>query len=493
MNSAVIVVGAGPVGLMLACELRLQGVTVEVIERLDAPVTHSKAFGLNARTMECLALRGLLEPMRERARHARVEQFGGAPAPSSQLTLAHFAGVRTVRIDDVDAAFGGMLGIQQSDVEAVLTERAVESGVRITRGVDLVDIEQDAAEVRIRTRTDGDRHLTMTADVVVGCDGGRSAVRTLTGFPTTSTPPTMTGRLAVARVPDLLMDPGAGWHRTGTGVIQVLPGRVIVAEFTGAPENRHAVVTADEVREAAERVVGRRVAWPTETGWCTGFTDHTLIADDYRHGRVLLAGDAAHVHSPFGGQGLNLGVQDAVNLGWKLAAWLHDPTAETLLDGYTTERRAVAARVLHNTRAQVALMNPDNRVTPLRELFTEMMDIRDVNQRLAAVLSSTDVRIPGSDPASWVGGFMPNIPITTADGTGGCALDFFDDGRWVLFDLGDDGEPHPTARHVVSGTPRPGYTGPARILVRPDGYVAWTSSADERGPDEPANDRCHIQ
>jgi hypothetical protein len=247
------------------------------------------------------------------------------------------------------------------------------------------------------------------------------------------------------------------------------------------------------------RVTGQPITIPAETGWMTRFTDNTRQADDYRRGRVLLAGDAAHVHSPFGGQGLNLGLQDAANLGWKLGATVAGWAPPGLLDTYNAERHPVAARVLHNTRAQVALMNPSPAATPLYEVFAELMNLEQVNRYLARMISAVDVRyhLPrptGAQDTDPTGAFLPDLTLRREPGPGpgpdetARARDLFATGRPVLLDLTDDQAVRKVASgwagrvDVVSGRPVAphdrDFTGP--LLVRPDGYIAWAGAAGLR-------------
>jgi hypothetical protein len=281
-------------------------------------------------------------------------------------------------------------------------------------------------------------------------------------------------------VPELFDTPGSGWHRTATGVIQITPRRVLTVEFNGPPSDRDAPMTVAELAASASRVVGRPVTIPGEPGWMSRFTDNTRHATEYRRGRVLLAGDAAHVHAPFGGQGLNLGLQDAVNLGWKLAATVRGWAPDDLLDTYTAERHPVAAEVLANTRAQVALMNPDPRITPLRELFAELMAIEPVNRHLGDLLTALRVRydLPacGGQQHALLGAFLPPLTLTVADRTVE-ARSLLAGGRPVLLDLADSHALREAARGwadrvtLRTATAR-GLDVPA-LLVRPDGYVAW--------------------
>ena len=480
MDADVTVVGAGPVGLMLAAELRLHGVSVIVLESLAAPSPHSRAFGLHARSTETMELRGLLPRLEAVA--ARAPMPHGLPRLGrSGVPLAHFAGIRKIRLDTLDASRPGMLGIAQTGIEAALAARATELGAEIRRGVAVTGLAQDGAGVTARA---GHGRPVRSA-YLVGCDGGRSTVRKLGGFGFPGSDPTITGRLAEVAVPDVMADPGIGWHRCAGGILQVLPGRVLAVEFDGPPADRDDPVTRAELSASLTRITGRPIEVPAGPGWMTRFTDNTRLADDYRRGRVLLAGDAAHVHSPFGGQGLNLGLQDAANLGWKLAATVAGWAPGGLLDTYAAERRPVAARVLHNTRAQVALMNPGPSATPLYELFAELMELEQVNAYLAQMISAVDVRydLPGGDHPL-VGRFVPDLTVRPETGDAVRVRDLFAAGRPVLLDLTDDASARETADgwagRVDIVTARPvGAGGQALagpLLARPDGYIAWAGT-----------------
>ncbi|WP_279582262.1 FAD-dependent monooxygenase [Fodinicola feengrottensis] len=365
--------------------------------------------------------------------------------------------------------------MQQADLEDFLAQRAIGLGATLLRGHEIVGLHQDADQVTVSV-IGPDGRTDLRASYLVGCDGGRSTVRTLAGFPLDGHEPTITGRLGDVAVPELLENPGAGWHRLDGGVIQVTPLRVLTVEFDSPPTDRadrDQPMTKAELAASLARVVGRPVDIPAEPQWVSRFTDNTRLVDTYRRGRVLLAGDAAHIHSPFGGQGLNLGLQDAMNLGWKLAATLQGWAGDEVLDTYTAERRPVAAGVLHNTRAQVALMNPSPQVTPLRELFTEMMDIPEVNQFLGAMITALDVRYD-------CGEFLPPAKVRTPDGTV-AARELLHSGRPVLLDLSPDSTfAHAAARwgdwvHIITGES----DEIGSVLVRPDGYVCWEDTSPD--------------
>ncbi|WP_329568620.1 FAD-dependent monooxygenase [Kitasatospora sp. NBC_01266] len=489
VRTDVVIAGAGPVGLLLAAELRLRGTEVIVLEQLDAPSPHSRAFGLHARSTESLRLRGLLGRL-ERAAEQPTRMFGAVlpdGIKNDLVPLIHFAGIRTLRLDRMETSSPGLLGVAQSGAEAVLADWAAELGVRLRRGQQVTAVTQDSDGVTV-TAEAATGPLEVRARYLVGCDGGRSAVRKLTGFAFPGSDPTITGRLCETLVPELLADPGPGWHRLPGGVLQVLPGRILSVEFDRPQVDRELPVTVEEFTDSLERITGRRIELATEPTWLTRFTDNSRLAEHYRLGRVLLAGDAAHVHSPFGGQGLNLGLQDAMNLGWKLAAAVAGRAPEGLLDSYQQERQPVAARVLHNTRAQVALMNPSAGVTPLRELFADLMELEPVNRLLAELLSGVSVRYQRRDEDHpLTGTFLPDLRVSTEEAGECSALDLLADGRPLLLDFTEGAVLRATAHDWADrvrpiATAVPSGTKLTALLVRPDGYLAWATQ--DAAPDE---------
>lgn len=465
MDADVVIVGAGPVGLLLAGELRLHGISVVVVERLAAPSEFGRAFGLHPRGVETLQLRGL------------VNRFGDDGGPAAGIPAIHFAGIREIRLDRLDSSYPGLLPVGQVAVEETLAEWATQQGVDIRRGREVTSIAWNRNGVTTTFRG-GDGYHALRSAYLVGCDGGRSAVRKLAGFLFRGTDPTITGRLIGVAVPELLDDPGLGWHRTAGGVIGVEPDRVLTIEFDGPPADRGHPTTREEMIASIHRVSGREVRIPGEAPWLSRFTDNTRLADRYRRGRILLAGDAAHVHPPLGNQGLSLGLQDAINLGWKLAATVRGSAPRGLLDTYQTERRPVAARVLHNTLAQVALMNPDPRITPLREFFTELIALEPVNRHLGAMISALEVRYDLGGGHPLIGGFVPDAIVTTPGGHHR-TRDLFRAARPVLIVRVD----RPRLRRASDGwsdrvdvVTAVTFHHPGRadaMLVRPDGYVAW--------------------
>ncbi|WP_410673900.1 FAD-dependent monooxygenase [Amycolatopsis sp. cmx-4-68] len=485
MNRDVVISGGGPVGLMLACELRLRNVDVLVVERLAEPDLTIKAGSVNLTTGEAFYRRGLLPAVDEvvQQNFARIQEFlksrgGGGPKPA--MPVGHFAGIMVASngVDFGDPAFrdvgpaSRVVMIQQQAVEAILAQRATELGAEVRRGVELTGFEAGEDGVTVRLGDDE----TVRAGWLVGADGGRSLVRKHAGFDFPGTDPAITGRQALAELTGTDALPG-GWQH-GNGGLYVhgpMPGRILTVEFDGPPEDRDAPITAQELEDSFRRVSGADVR-VTKVHSATRFTDNARQATTYRRGRVLLAGDAAHVHSPFGGQGLNLGIGDAVNLGWKLAATIHGWAPDGLLDTYTTDRHPIGAWVLEWTRAQVALMRSDVRTKALRQVVTDLLNTDDGATYLAKKLSGVLHRYPLDGEHDLTGRGAPDFVF--ADGTR--LGEHLHDGRALLLDLAENAELRETASGwagrvttlTVKCDSEPALTG---VLVRPDGYIAWAT------------------
>nr|AFU65887.1 DacO3 [Dactylosporangium sp. SC14051] len=474
MNTTdIAVVGCGPVGALLAGELRLAGVDAVVLERSPGPNVHSRAFRLQTATLELLDARGLLEDFL---------------ATAVRIPKTHFAGIRPplLDLDRLDSEHPFTLGIPQSLTEAHLERWARGLGAQVRRGHEVLGVEQDGGGVRLDVEGPGGRYR-LDAAYVVGCDGGRSTVRKLSGIGFPGREGTVSALLGDVTLddPDAFPSGIPGTLRTATGLVMAvaMPGtgvRVFTCEFDRPVPPRDRPVTLDELRAAVRRVVGADVGMREPT-WMARFTDASRIVAAYRQGRVFLAGDAAHVHFPIGAQGLNLGLQDAVNLGWKLAGRVRGWAPDTLLDTYDPERRPVAERVVRETRAQVALMNPDERIDPLRELFRELLAIGDVNLHLSRLLTGLDARYPtdvdaGAHPL--VGRRAPALRLA-----GGVRVaQLLRRGRPVLLNLEPAAFTLPAAvlPHVDVVTGREEGAGTAAaLLIRPDGAVAWVAGPDE--------------
>ncbi|GHE61698.1 FAD-dependent monooxygenase [Streptomyces griseoaurantiacus] len=474
----VTVVGGGPVGLLLAGELRLGGAQPLVLEASDGTERYTRSFGqraVNGRSAQTLALRGLV-PALEAAQTAWAAQLAAAGQETKEGDqLAHV--LQMMREGRSKGHFGGLpLGTGSGDsdraymmkqhmLEQVIADWVAGLGVRIETNAQVVAVHDEGTGV-VAELADG---RSLHAGYLVGCDGGRSTVRKKAGFAFPGTPPTMTGRVAAAQLSD--QDTLATVLRGPNGLVNglMVPGEITTVEFDGTgPTEREAPMTPTELADSMLRAGGMKVTVARlDSG--TRFSDNTRQADTYRRGRVLLAGDAAHVHSPIGGQGLNLGLQDAANLGWKLALVATGRAPERLLDTYTAERHPIGARVLRNTRAQVALLRPGPQVDALREVLTETLAIPAAHEYFGALVSGADVDYAPDSAQMLVGRFLPDAfqPL---------AVEHMGDGRFLLLDLvGSEG-----IRAAVDGNDRVRFVhckmsgaDVTALLVRPDGYVAW--------------------
>jgi 2-polyprenyl-6-methoxyphenol hydroxylase-like FAD-dependent oxidoreductase len=481
----VLVAGAGPVGLMLATELKLAGARVLVVERLPEPDLASKAGGINTASAEALERRGLLAAL-----PVPEARAGGPAGRKGQASIGHFGGIQ-VPADPVDLDDPSLRGrgpgwyvqVPQIEVERVLGARAAELGLEVRRGVELTGFEADENGVTV--------HLAEGPDVRVawlaGCDGGRSAVRRQGSFDFPGTDPTITFRQATGTVTGA-EQLGRGWQYTPTGVYVYgpQPGWVRTVELTGPPAERETPMTAAEIEASLRRVSGADVR-VTDVVSGTRFTDNARQATTYRRGRVLLCGDAAHVHSPFSGQGLNLGLGDAVNLGWKLAATVAGWAPEGLLDSYPSERHPIGAWVLDWTRAQVAAMRGDDYSRALRGVVTDFLDTRDGATYYAKHVSGLWQRYDDLGNGHPLTG--ATLPVLTLD-DGTRLSDHCRDGRTLLVDLAGDDERAELAKRyagrldLVRG--RADDAGLSGLLIRPDGFVAWAA-------DEGASDRAGLE
>lgn len=480
----VIVVGAGPTGLMLAAELALAGVRPVVLEKLTARSGQSKALGLQPRSAEVLDQRGLVEAVRGRA-------LGDIPG-------GHFAGL-PIPLDyrPCGTRFPNQVGIPQARVEEILERRLAGYDVSILRGRELVGLSQDATGVTATVNTGGGE-MRLRGGFLVGCDGGRSAVRKLAGIGFPGQPATMSAVVAdivFARPPegysgewDSIVGERlrSGLQARDKGFYLLLPlsegvYRILFTTARQQAAGRDEPVTKHEVSRAVSEFYGPEPV-VGEVRWASRFTNASRQAERYRVGRVLLAGDAAHIHSPVGGQGLNLGLQDAFNLGWKLAAEVAGWAPDGLLDSYHTERHPVGARVLQNTRAQGVLMSPGEDVAALREIFSELLALPEANRHLAGMISGLDIRygMPGDAAHPLLGRRMPDVDLRTPEGPARAA-ELMRSGRGLLLDFSDRQEFSGTGRrwqdrvsHVpVSSSELAGIQG---VLIRPDGYICWVEA-----------------
>ena len=483
----VIIAGAGPVGLFLACELRLAKLSVLVLERLEDPQSPLKRapFGLRGLwgpSIEAFYRRGLLDEM---AREPPSDATAGLPKPGSMAfgperrgPAGHFAGLQ-FDYGNIDAArwtyripgpADMLLGLQMEYIESVLTARALSMGVEIRRGHGVDGFETSNDEVVVHG---GEQRLR--ARWLVGCDGGRSAVRKHGGFEFVGTDPELTGYAVQVDLADPNVLP-LGRHATPTGTYtQWRAGVFSIADFDGGAFHRTQPITREQVEAVLRRVSGKEVA-VNAVNLASTWTDRSQQATTYRRGRVLLAGDAAHIHSPLGGQGLNLGLGDAMNLGWKLAATLQGDAPDGLLDSYTAERHPIGARILDWTRAQVSLMRPDRRSRALHAVFRELLDTRDGATYVAERVWGVSLRYDLGEGHPLVGRSCPDFELE--DGTRvGARLR---DGTGLLLDFGGraslralDGLWGDRVRCMVSDAKDP--LGLRALLMRPDGFVAWAS------------------
>ena len=470
----IVVAGAGPVGLLTAIELTLGGARVLVLERLAAVSLDMKAGGLGPLGLEALERRGMAAAIAAAEAHgfAAMAQAGAEPRAKGSKYSGHFAGLSLIRKDAQKEPQRHSRPVDQQALEAMLADRAQALGIDVRRECDVTNFVQYADGVEVEwTSPTGADHIYCA--YLVGCDGGRSFIRKMAGFDFPGTEPSSTFYQAVAQIdhPERLAP--MGWRRTPGGVFSYgpFPGRLVMLEFTGPPEDRQAPVTREEIEDVLRRVSGADVRVKAlESG--SRWTDNTRLVDTYRRGRVLLAGDAAHIHTPFGGQGLTLGLVDAANLGWKLAMVVRGAMPESLLDTYTAERHAVAKAVLANTLAQVAIMRPDPQAGAMRELVANLMQLDDVNRLIGEMTSGLGTRYDLGSELDVVGRLMGNQPI--CHGNADLSLyDVMQDGKGVFLDASTG---KTTSRLVAAATQQIHCvavdTGPS-MLIRPDACIAW--------------------
>ena len=479
---AVVVAGGGPTGLMLAGDLGLAGVDVAVLERRpNQDLPGSRAGGLQSRTIEVLDQRGIADRFLAEGQVAQVAGFGMIRLDISDFPTRHPYG----------------LGLWQRHIERILAGWVAELNVPIHYGTEVTGFVLDDAGVDIAL-SDGQR---WRAEYLVGCDGGRSLVRKAAGIEFPGWDATTSSLLAEVEMTE---EPELGVRRTPTGThalgkveYEVQDGKVVyqpggtVGVMLTEAQVGTGEPTLEDLRERLVEVYGTDYGLHDVT-WITRFTDTTRQAAAYRKGRILLAGDAAHVHSPVGGQGLNTGVQDAVNLGWKLAQVVKGSSADALLDTYHNERHPVGARVLRTTMAQVALTRVDDRTEALRDSVSELLSMDEPRRRFGAMMSGLDIHYDLGEGHPLLGRRMPDLDLVTADGPER-VFTLLHEARPVLLDLGEPSgiDITPWADRVQLVEARyddrwelpvlGAVAAPSAVLIRPDGYVAWVGDQTQLG------------
>ena len=480
---AVVIAGGGPTGLMLAGELALAGIDVAIIERRPTQeLAGSRAGGLHSRTIEVFDQRGIADRFLAEGQKAQVAGFAFIPLDISDFPTRHNYG----------------LGLWQNHIERILAEWVRELKVPIHYGIEVTGFEQDDTGVDVQL-SNGE---SLRAGYLVGCDGGRSRIRKAAGIDFPGWDPTTSWIIAQVEVGE---EPRLGVHRDARGVhsfgrvsYEIRDGKIIYADSgpvgilvteerpgaTGEP-------TLGDLSEALIAIYGKDYGIHSPI-WISRFTDMTRQAATYRDRRVLLAGDAAHVHAPAGGQGLNIGVQDAVNLGWKLAQVVKGISSDSLLDTYHAERHPVGARVLRATMAQVALFRSDDRTKALQEFMTQLLGMDEPRKRFAGMMSGLDIHYDLGEGHPLLGRRMPDLDLATPNGRTR-VFTLLHDARPVLINFDEPGgvaiAPWRDRVRVVDAS----YDGrwelpvigtvaaPGAVLIRPDGYVAWVGDRSQSG------------
>lgn len=481
---AVVIAGGGPTGMMLAGELALAGVDVAIVERrLDQDVLGSRAGGLHARTLEVLDQRGIVERFLAEGQEVQVTGFAGVMLDISAFPTRH----------------PYTLGLWQKHIERILGGWVGELAVTNYRGVEVTGCTQDDTGVDVAL-SDG---RSLRADYLVGCDGGRSVVRKAAGIEFPGSDPTVSNLIAQAELAELPPEWGIrrdaiGLHSIGRVNYQIRDGKIVYADegpvgvmVTERQLGEAGEPTLDDLKEALIAVYGTDYGIHSPTS-ISRFTDAARQAASYRKGRVLVAGDAAHIHPPDGGQGLQTGVQDAVNLGWKLAQVIRGTSLETLLDTYHAERHPVGARVLQHTMASVALRREDDRTKAVRDTMAELLGMEEPRLRFAGMLTGLGIHYDLGEGHPLLGRRMPDLDIVTFGGPLR-VFSLLHGARPVLLNFGAPGDlditPWADRVQLVDAS----YSGswelpvvgavsaPTAVLVRPDGYVAWVGEGGRQG------------
>ena len=467
-DHAVVIAGGGPTGLMLAGELALAGVDVVVVERrVDQELAGLRAGGLHSRTIEVLDQRGIADRFLAQGQVMQVQGFALIPLDISDFPTRHNYG----------------LALWQNQIERILAGWVSELAVPILRARDVTGFAQDDAGVDVDL-SDGQ---TLRAEYLVGCDGGASLIRKAAGIEFPGWDPTTSYLIAEVEMAE---EPEFGVRRVGAGIhgLSRLEDGGPVRFLSSEPEvGRTREPDLADVREALITLYGTDFGVHSPI-WISRFTDMSRQAASYRDGRILLAGDAAHIHSPAGGQGLNTGVQDSVNLAWKLAQVVNRTSPDGLLDTYHAERHPVGARVLHNTMAQTALTGTGDRLEALRDIVTELLGMDEPRRRIAGMICGLDIHYDLGAGHPLLGRRMPDLDVVTADGPSR-VYELLHEARPVLLNLGAAGGLDITpwedrvrlvdAQHVgrwelpVLGA----VTAPTAVLIRPDGHVAWVGES----------------
>jgi 3-(3-hydroxy-phenyl)propionate hydroxylase len=471
-DHAIVICGGGPTGLMLAGELALAGADVAIVERRsDQKLAGSRAGGLHARSIELLDQRGI------------ADRF---LAEGEAMQVAGFALTR-LDISDFPTRHNYGLALWQNHIERILAGWVEELGVPIYRARDVIGFAEDDAGINIAL-SDGS---SLRAGYLVGCDGGRSLIRKAAGIDFPGWDPTISNLIAEVELAD---EPEWGIRRDAIGLhglSRMDDGKTVRVMVTEQRAGRAGDPGLSDLSEGLIAVYGTDYG-VHNPGWISRFSDMTRQAEAYRKGRVLLAGDAAHVHSPDGGQGLNTGLQDAVNLGWKLAHVAAGTAPDSLLDSYHAERHPVAARVLRNTMAQVALRRADERSGALREIVADLLGMDEPRRRVAGMMSGLDVHYDLGEGHPLLGRRMPDLDLVTVDGPVR-VFTLLHNARPVLINLGEpaalaiapwvdrvklvDASYQGAWELPVIGT----VTAPAAVLIRPDGHVAWVGNGSDEG------------
>jgi 3-(3-hydroxy-phenyl)propionate hydroxylase len=469
---AVVIAGGGPAGMMLAAELALAKVDVAVVERRpDHVLVGSRAGGFHSRTIEVLDQRGV------------ADRF----LAEGQVAQAAMLATTVLDMSDFPTRHPYSLGIWQNRIERIMAAWIAELPVRIYYGSEVTGFAQDETGVDVERS----ENQSLRAQYLVGCDGGRSVIRKAAGIEFPGWDPTRSNLIAEVETTE---EPPRGIRHDATGVhgLHTMEDgrtvRVVVTEQQVGPSSEPTLL---DLSEALIRVYGTDFGIHNPT-WISRFTDMTRQAAAYRAGRVLLAGDSAHVHYPAGGQGLSLGVQDAVNLGWKLAQVVNGTSPESLLDTYQDERHPVAARALQHTMAQAALQRRDERMKALVDVVSELAIMDEPRKRLAGIISGLDIHYDLGEGHPLLGRRIPDLDVVTADGPVR-VFELLHDARPVLLNLGELGgfdiTPWVDRVQVIDASYRGEWelpvlgavTAPTAVLIRPDGYVAWVGDQSQVG------------